>query len=264
MADTSQYIPGIHFFCDHRCWRCPMTHRCRVWTRVADGPGSRAPDGGSPVARVAAVTMAAMHVTVDEVSEIVEAMAERGLMTTDDLDEAVESSPQSPGLVRVNAERDGLVMRGKEYAQGAMRVLQALRPRVADADDREAVDAIDRLEETCLTIASKLHRATCNWSPDEESRGIPQDDAHGSAKVALLLIEESRRSWRVLGAPGRSLGNGAPARFVAVLEALEAGVLDRFPRAMLFVRPGFDTEGRDPEAMLLARALNAPAPQGTV
>jgi len=261
MADTPQYIAGIHFFCDHRCWRCPMTHRCRVWARVADGPGSRPPEGGGPMARVAAVTMAAMHVTVDEVSEIVEALAAGGLADSDVTEDiAVPSAP----MVRVAAERDSLVLRAKEYAQGAMRVLQALRPRAVDLDDRVALEALDRLEETCLTIASKIHRATCNWNPEAEPHASPQDDAHGSAKVALLLIAESRAAWRVIGAPGRSFGNGAPARFVVVLETLEAGVLDRFPQAPSFVRPGFDTEARDADAVLLARALNAPSPQGSV
>ena len=155
------------------------------------------------------------------------------------------AGPQSA----VSAERDSLVLRAKEYAQGAMRVLQALRPRAADLDDRVALDALDRLEETCLTIASKIHRATCNWNPEAEPRASPQDDANGSAKVALLLIAESQAAWRVIGAPGRSFGNGAPARFVVVLEALEAGVLDRFPQARSFVRPGFDTEARDADTM---------------
>ena len=213
------------------------------------------------MARVAAVTMAAMHVTVDEVSEIVEALASGALADSDaSADLTVSSAP----VVRVAAERDSLVLRAKEYAQGAMRVMQALRPRAEHLDDRAALDALDRLEETCLTIASKIHRATCNWDPESQSPASPQDDAHGSAKVALLLIAESQAAWRVIGAPGRSFGNGAPARFVAVLEALEAGVLDRFPQAPSFVRPGFDTEARDAETVLLAKALSASSPQGSV
>jgi hypothetical protein len=238
-----------------------MTHRCRVWARVADGPGGRPPEGAGPLARVAAVTMAAMHVTVDEVSEIVQALASSGPMD-DERTEDVEV-PSAP-MVRVAADRDSLVLRAKEYALGAMRVVQALRPRAVRLDDRVAIDALDRLEETCLTIASKIHRATTNWNPEAEPRAIPQDDAHGSAKVALLLIAESQVAWRIIGAPGRSFGNGAPARFVVVLEALEAGVLDRFPNAPAFVRPGFDTESLDADTVLLARALNAPSPQGSV
>ena len=35
-------------------------------------------------------------------------------------------------------------------------------------------------------------------------------------------------------------------------------------RVAFFVRPGFDTEARDADAVLLARALNAPSPQGSV
>jgi len=205
--------------------------------------------------------MAAMHVTVDEVSEVVEALAAGGLPDGDATEDiAVPSGP----VVRVFAERDSLVLRAKEYAQGAMRVLQALRPRAVQLDDRVALDALDRLEETCLTIASKIHRATCNWNPEAEPVASPQDDAQGSAKVALLLIAESRAAWRVIGAPGRSFGNGAPDRFVVVLEALEAGVLDRFPHAPSFVRPGFDTEPHDAETVLLAKALNASSPEGSV
>ena len=202
-----------------------------------------------------------MHVTVDEVSEIVEAITAGGLVESHSAEDA--AVPSGP-LIRVAAERDSLVLRGKEYAQGAMRVLQALRPRALRLDDRMALDALDRLEETCLTIASKIHRATCNWNPEADPSQPPQDDANGSAKVALLLIAESQAAWRVLGAPGRSFGNGAPARFAVVLEALEAGVLDRFPQAPSFARPGFDTESRDADTLLLAKALNASSVQGSV
>ena len=41
---------------------------------------------------------------------------------------------------------------------------------------------------------------------------------------------------------GRAAADGVPARLVAELQAIDAAVLQRFPNAMAFVRPGFDTD----------------------
>jgi hypothetical protein len=159
-----------------------------------------------------------------------------------------------------NLEQDELVSRAKEYAHGTLRVLRALRPRLTRLKDAEAIDACDRLEETCLTVASKVYRAVSSLLSDPEGSRDAQADANGSAKVALLLIDESRRAWRLLAAPGRSVGNGAPRRFVVVLETLEAGLIERFPAAFSFIRPGFDTGDADPATTHMARAMLAMRP----
>ncbi len=150
-------------------------------------------------------------------------------------------APPNPADPRKDAERDPLVARAKEYASGSLRVLQVLRSQLMRGEDETMRDAADRLEETCITVASKIHRAVSSAMESEEDRMDPQGDANGSAKVALLLIEESRQAWRELMRPGRSVGNGAPARFILTLDTLESGLHDRFPRALEFVRPGFDT-----------------------
>ena len=112
------------------------------------------------------------------------------------------------------------------------------------------------------TIASKIYRAVSNaLEPDFDASDL-QNDANGSAKVARLLIEESRRAWRALMAPGRAAADGVPARLVGALDTLEAGLCRRFPRALEFVRPGFDTSDADPGAGQLAAALRQPATSG--
>jgi len=60
--------------------------------------------------------------------------------------------------------------------------------------------------------------------------GDTQSDANGSAKVALLLIEESRQAWRVLMEPGRAAANGVPARLIATLDAMESELLRHLVR----------------------------------
>src|SRR5215213_8978120 len=70
MADPpSVYIPGLHFFCDHRCWRCPLSDRCLVPVRIAERPAVRRGryTGSAPAARVAEVVMASLSVTIEQV-----------------------------------------------------------------------------------------------------------------------------------------------------------------------------------------------------
>jgi hypothetical protein len=249
-------IPGLHFFCDHRCWRCPLAHRCQVPIRMAqDPPRPSRSLVNSPAARVANVVMASLYVTVEQVG-IVACMAAERLGPAERADSA-PTNLQASADRRKDAERDPLVVSAKEYASGSLRVLQALRPRLVRNSDEISCDAADRLEETCITVASKIHRAISSALEADTGNQDPQGDANGSAKVALLLIDESRRAWRELMRPGRAVGNGAPARYVATLDVLEAGLHERFPRALEFVRPGFDTVGDGVDGQVAQALLNS-------
>ncbi len=248
MADTRPaYIPGLHFFCDHRCWRCPLAARCLVSARMTARPMPRSHRSATlrPAARVAEVVMASFHVTVEQAGAIAAAIENRAPAAGPAALEHARAC--DPDATERAAEADPLTLGAREYAVAGLRVLQALRPRLMRRGDAASIDAADRLEETCITIASKIHRAI---SSALSGTGCPRDlenDANGSAKVALLLIGESRLAWRVLMRPGLAVGNGAPAAFVETLKALEAGLHGRFPRAQEFVRPGFDTgEGASP------------------
>jgi hypothetical protein len=249
-------IPGLHFFCDHRCWRCALAHRCQVPLRMAqDPPRPDRPRLNSPAARVADVVMASLYVTVEQVGIVAE-MAARSPAPSERADPAPACLPP-PADRRNDADKDPLVVSAKEYASGSLRVLQALRPRLVRNSDEISCDAADRLEETCITVASKIHRAISSALEADADAQDLQGDANGSAKVALLLIDESRRAWRELMRPGRAVGNGAPARYVAMLDRLEAGLHERFPRALEFVRPGFDTLSEAVDGQVARAMLNS-------
>lgn len=247
-ASDVSIIPGLHFFCDHRCWRCPLAHRCQVPIRMAQSPVPTDPRAG-PTGRVAAVVMSSLHVTIEQVGVVMAALpSAAGAIPPVNAEE-----PDNTEAQRQEAARDPMVAKAKEYASSSLRVLQTLRSRTARLRDAEATDAVERLEEVALTIASKTYRAVSSALENGDLHD-PQGDSNGSAKVALLLIEESRQAWRLLMRPGRAVANGAPARFVLVLEDLERLLHSRFPRALEFVRPGFDTADAGPGAQV-ARAL---------
>jgi len=254
------FTRGLHYFCDHRCWRCPLSRRCAVFARWSDPANQKKTLFTGPGGRVASVLAVSLDVTMEEAVTLA---AEAALMTPETAISAFVPAARPtppptherhpPPLRR--AEQDPLVIRGGEYAQCSWPVLRALRPALSSPDDRDAADAVERLEEMSATVASKIFRAvSSSFDVGAACVGV-QGDANGSAKVALLLIEESRQAWRVLMRPGHAIADGAPARFVAMLDVLETGLLQRFPHALEFVRPGFDT-GESPEAgSRLARAM---------
>jgi hypothetical protein len=88
-------------------------------------------------------------------------------------------------------------------------------------------------------IPAKLARAMSGTGPDL----APSADAQGSAKVALLSMDRSLRSWAALRSV-RPPGDSSAHALITQLTALRHDTERRFPTARRFLRPGFD----DPEA----------------
>lgn len=212
-----------HFFCDHRCWRCPLSERCLVPVRMAEQPPRLRPVDGGPAGRVADVVMASLAVTFEQVG--LAALQER----RGDAAPPVTEPDLNAGELS-KAACDPLVVKAREYSVGSLRTIKTLRSTLSGRE----IDAADRIEETCITVASKIYRAISSALAADHRPDDLQADANGSAKVALILIEESRQAWRLLR-PGQD-----GAGFVQTLDMLETGVHARFPRALEFVRPGFD------------------------
>jgi len=246
---------SFHYFCDHRCWRCELSDRCAVFARWEALSKRKRLHFSGPAGRVASVLAVAMQVTIEEAA-VITAEIER----TMPLEHAACQTVLDPAMLLESdrarsARHDPVVGRAAEYAQTCWPALQALRPMLAAKGDQASVGTTDRLEEMCATIASKLFRAmsgTFNVGADPND---VQCDANGSAKVALLLIEESRQAWRDLMKPNQAIADGLPARFIAMLDAIESGVMERFPRAFEFLRPGFDTGMADNDSTQLAHAV---------
>ena len=255
-SSESAFTLGLHYFCDHRCWRCDLSGRCAVFARWTAATRARTLQWSGPGGRVASVLAVSLEVTMEEALVLAAAAAAAKVPPDGPM---VPPSPPAAGpplgLFPGRAELDPLVSRATEYAQSSWTALQALRPIVAARCDATATDAAERLEEMCATVASKIFRAVSSALDGDGDVSDVQSDSNGSAKVALLLIEESRQAWRVLMRPGCALADGLPARFLAMLDAIETGVINRFPRALEFVRLGFDTERGSVARGQLARAL---------
>ena len=226
-ASNPRWIPAIYEYCDRRCERCRFSDRCFTFAEQARD------DGGGATNDVGEAVAASLQRAVD----LLHAFAEREGIDPNALSSESEETDDAPG-----AMDDSLVVKTREYSLAAYRLLQPLDSAAAtgglSADVRDAIDSILWLS---APIAAKVFRAVTGLedssSPDDHPT---QNDPHGSAKIARLMIAESLAAWRVLNEEGRAPIDSPTRAVASTLERIDQELANRLPRAMEFVRPGFD------------------------
>jgi hypothetical protein len=238
---TPQFIPGIYNWCDRWCERCRFRTRCLTAAMHAD------------IEQAAA--RGEEFSTADWLDRNLEPYNGPPRPWLDEILEAANrplSEEQQREIDRQEAERerrlkaDALVLDAKEYGDIAAKVARVLVAQLKEQGDSVVLAALDAIEHQALCIGSKTYRA-CSGGildamadielDDEEEQ---QSDYNGSAKIARLMIAESRECWAVLMQIGRAMADGVPLKMVGRLDRLDRDLAARFPRAMSFTRPGFD------------------------
>jgi hypothetical protein len=222
-------ISDIYNYCDGRCRRCPFTQRCLIYL------DSQELDAVNLDKHSVAATMGA---SLRRMLGLLSGVAGREHVDIFAPGEADAEEAVDAALER--HRQDPLAIRAREYSALAWRIGREIASPAAARDDASLLEAAETIGWFSSMIGSKLHRAICGQVEGWEARDEGETDFNGSAKVALIGIAESKRAWALLMEAGRATADGVPARAVIMLEALDAGIRERFPRAMEFVRPGFD------------------------
>ena len=229
-AQNPRLISGLYNYCDGRCPRCPFTERCLTYL---DNQELKAA-GDDEDSSLADAIGASLQRTIEMLAEV----ARREGIDLSDLDTGTDAADVEADFER--HQRDPLVVRAHEYGHLAWRIAKGIEAVVAARGDPMVVEAVETINWFSSMIGSKLYRAVSGLAEGWETRDAVQTDFNGSAKIALVGIDASRRGWRVLMDAGKATDDGVPAQAVKMLDELDAAVRDRFPRAMAFVRPGFD------------------------
>jgi hypothetical protein len=229
----ADHIDFISAYCDRRCERCPLTHRCSAFTAEAaiamcgnDRDGlelafGRAPDDEGVVAPLPRWVM--------ELQNVQRAEGE----------EAEWRRQEQARRARVDAT--SIMISARAFADLArpwlMQHSDALSVR--DPVVREALEIVGW---DYTHVCAKLYRALLgkesHASGEDTGWDDPiQNDWNGSAKVALLSIERSQAAWSMLAS---WTGEKEPAMLAEWLLDLRAEVERAFPAAWHFRRPGFD------------------------
>jgi hypothetical protein len=234
-------IPGVYNYCDSRCAKCPFNQRCL--TNLARERLDRSDPGLDVFEEILREREGDPPEPPPEVREAIDEMNERlRAMTPEELEEA--GREHDAHVDRVKADR--LVLAARQYVLTAWNVTQALEPIVTERGDPVVIEAVETIAELAGPVSSKTYRAVSGSMYEDFDKFDLEHDANGSAKVARLAIAESRRAWSVLMEIGRAMADGVPPSMLRVLDEIDAGLAASFPRAMAFVRPGFDTEGPAP------------------
>jgi hypothetical protein len=259
-ASDPRLIPGIYNYCDRRCGRCAFTSRCFQYLescRAVPVERQGRLSIGRVVARSIECSLDMLHIVGRRLGlHLIERPVETAgtswetHATTDPADRRDSGTVADP-LVRI----------AREYAATTWPIVRALRPVLEVRGEAVLLEAIATLEAVSTGISAKVFRAVWNTSGLDVAGDQVQNDANGSAKIARLMIREARVAWRTLMEPGQASRDGVPARLVGFLDELDAGLVSRFPNAMDFVRPGFDTAlssgHQEAPALLLADGIAA-------
>jgi hypothetical protein len=223
-------IDFISAYCDRWCEHCGFRDRCSAFaSEAAAGMCGNFADGLELAVGTPRVT--------------------DGGHQADDSGFLAES-PTAEELAHIQREEDERADRigtsqilrlAREYARCATAWLARhvnLRVTQTDAVVREAIAIIYW---DIYLVGAKLHRALDGrdrWKIGEDVESDPvQNDWNGSAKVASISLERSGHAWQTVA---DATGDQEAARLAAMINAARCAVLEEFPEAMLFIRPGFD------------------------
>lgn len=226
LAADPSLIPGIYNYCDQWCTYCPHTERCLAFKCLRDQEQRRPGDIFEDLA-------ASVNEMISFSRDVVQ--AEGG---TTPLAQIAALPPISASLDPPKID-DPLERRGREYAMETGRFLMSVAPMLSSPKGSAGGTpaAIEIVVWYHALIAVKIYRALAGAAMARRGKPGLADDAQGSAKVALLGIDRSRKALRQLQG---KLHDARIERLIARLERLAADVERRFPDARAFIRPGLD------------------------
>ena len=205
-------IDFISAYCDRWCERCAFTSRCATFA-----------------------VEAAISMCGDAEQGVELALGE----TIPARDAPTPMPDPPPAGVRPAPHRDNppILTLARAYTMLARRWLRAERETWGVSGDPILREAMTVIAWDHTLIGAKLDRAMSSRHGGDDDAHPIQNDANGSAKLALILIDRSEASWRAIA---HATAGELPLMMADHLAQLRAQVDSEFPDARRFVRPGFD------------------------
>jgi hypothetical protein len=233
--DTSRFIESIFNYCNRRCERCAFTERCLLYSDLREYE-QRHPNR-APLEQA--------HDNFQECFRLLEQWCEREGIDFAQLQSEAQSERAEADMKRLEdtVRAEPLHKLATTYTHAAFKLIDALSAaRSFRAWPRDVIEAIDTIAWNAGMVTTKVHRALHGLAGQDETdeADVVQNDWNGSAKVAWLIVAESKNAWHVVMRAGAAAHDSPLTELVALLDRIEAGLDGRFPRAMEFLRPGFD------------------------
>jgi hypothetical protein len=225
-------IIGIFNYCTRRCERCPFTERCTLYLSEQDYQ-RRHPE---------ADVQGQVRDSFAETFRLLEEWCKREGIDFAELCREADEEATSDATERAaeDVRGDPLQKQATAYMHAALSVMDAMAAaRSLRRWGAEIDDALDTITWNASMLSAKVTAL------------------HGQAEQGLFHREDphrttgtDRRRWRGFSSRSRACVGGGDAvvraaespllELVSLLDRLDCALRERFPRALEFVRPGFD------------------------
>jgi len=233
--NRERIIEGIFNYCTRRCERCRFTGQCTLYQSEREYE-RRHPDAG---------VKECVQDSFAETWRLLEAWCTREGIDFDRIRREAESDESRAELERVDdaVRSDPLQQLATAYTHAAFQIIDAMATaRALRKWPTDVEEALDTISWNAGMVGAKVHRALHGFA----ERGMVRDedpaqnDWNGSAKLVRIVVDESKRAWQLVLREGEAPQDSPLLELLALLDRVDQAVAERFPRAMEFVRPGFD------------------------
>jgi hypothetical protein len=234
VAGGENITSGIHNYCDRWCERCTHTAKCSVFRIEQEmNISNEALDIQNEqfwqsLSTIFKATIELLHEKMQELDLNIEVGAN---LVEEDKDFITKSLSND------------MVIKSKSYAFDVIKWLDLhrdlifkryeMQQKINETNALLIADSVEVIQHYFMLIATKTYRASLVYDNDDT------DDARGSAKVTLIIIDRSIAAWSALLTHFTSMEDDI-LHFLKALTIIKRLILEAFPTAMEFVRPGFD------------------------
>ena len=156
-------------------------------------------------------------------------------------DAEMEAVSREEGARRARVNESPLLKDAWAVSMRGYQWLKDHAPALRRAADPVLHEALEVVTHDIFLVTVKISRAIDGrdrFASGDESDAHPiQNDWNGSAKLASICLARSSAAWQVIA---QAAGDAASPQVADEIEALRKQVLQAFPAAERFVRPGFD------------------------
>lgn len=244
-----KFIIGIHNYCDRWCERCAFTSRCSVFA-IEEQRSNNTKENPDAFLETLRENFKLVEVMLEHIAK------EKGIdLNNLDVDTEYEIEKKKR---KDFADKHILSIYSKDYSdqvrnwfQENENVLKTLADKI-NLDVSLGIDNVNNLKEANLIedaievinwfnaqIYVKLMRDLQHDELDLDYEDPIQNDANGSAKVALVGSEKSLAAWGMLL---QNFPDQEDSIFpiLLLLEKIRKGISTSFPNVNKFIRSGFD------------------------
>ncbi len=249
---TDNFIPSIFNYCDRWCERCAFTTRCRVYASEA-----KQTDAEKDIKNQAFWSRIgdSFEKTIEMLHEI---RKELGLDPNHPImmEEREQGAEDRRRILKT--EHQKLAQQGTIYGREAkkwfeggeverhfkekgieLQQLHKMGVSTIEGKVIEIQDALKVIQWYMFFISPKIQRGLSGLEFKWGEEDSIQNDANGSAKVALIAIQRSMGAWEILRTHFPELADEL-IDFLVMLEKIQKQLTHFFPHAAAFHRPGFD------------------------